>query len=140
MRSKSISRKCFDRQCRKAISDFPRFADGVQHPTFPGIPPLTLCPTTETATNISVFHSATAVFCAPSDLSGVDCLYRETIRCSPRWQTGGIVAHRRDCIILNTGSDEPGMRGLDIARVHLFFQGWRRSIFVRTCSPVLQTL
>ena len=92
-----------------------------QHPTFPGTPPLTLCPTTETATNISVFHSATAVFCAPSDLSGVGGLYRETIRCSPRWQTGGIVAHRRDCIILNTGSDEPGMCGLDIARVHLFF-------------------
>ena len=70
---------------------------------------------------ISVFHSATAVFCAPSNPSGIGGLYRETIRCTPRWQTGNVTAPRRDCIILNTGSDAPGMRGLDIARIHLFF-------------------
>jgi hypothetical protein len=92
-----------------------------QHPAFVGTPPLHLCPTTENVEKISVFHSATAVFCAPSNPSGIGGLYRETIRCTPRWQTGGIISHRRDCIILNTGSDAPGMRGLDIARVHLFF-------------------
>jgi hypothetical protein len=72
-------------------------------------------------TKISVFHSATATFCAPSNPSGIGGLYRESIRCTPCWQTGGITGRRRDCIILNTGSDVPGMRGLDIARVHLFF-------------------
>ena len=85
------------------------------------MPPLHLCPTTDNIAKICVFHSATATFCAPSNPSGVGSLYRETIRCTPRWQTGEITACRRDCIILNTGLDAPGMRGLDIARVHLFF-------------------
>lgn len=98
-----------------------RFLFYQQQPSFTGIPPLPLCPTTEHAENISVFHSATAIFCAPSNPSGIGGLYRETIRCTPRWKTADIVACRRDCVILNTGSDEPGMRGLDIARVHLFF-------------------
>jgi hypothetical protein len=92
-----------------------------QHPTFVGTPPLSSCPTTENVEKISVFHSATAVFCAPSNSSGIGGLYRETIRCTPRWQTGDIIARRRDCVVLNTGSDAPGMRGLEIARVHLFF-------------------
>jgi len=92
-----------------------------QQPTFIGSPPLHLCPTTEHAENISVFHSATAVFCAPSNPSGIGGLYRETIRCTPQWQTGDIIARRRDCVILNNGSDASGMRGLDVARVHLFF-------------------
>jgi len=92
-----------------------------QYPTFTGAPPLPLCPTTANVEKISVFHSATAIFCAPSNPSGIGGLYRETIRCTPRWQTGDIIARRRDCIVLNTGSDAPGMRGLDIARVHLFF-------------------
>ena len=54
-----------------------------QSPTFAGTPPLRLCPPTENVKNISVFHSATAVFCAPSNFSGVGGLYCETIRCTP---------------------------------------------------------
>jgi hypothetical protein len=92
-----------------------------QNPAFDGSPPLSLCPTTNDAKNISVYHSAIAVFCAPSNPSGVGSLYRETIRCAPRWKTGDVTAHRRDCVVLNTGSDIPGMRGSNIARVHLFF-------------------
>ena len=92
-----------------------------QNPMFPGEPPLSHCPTTEHVKNIAVFHSATAIFCAPSNLSGIGGLYHETIRSTPRWQTGGTIAHWRDCVILNTGSEEPGMRGFDIARVRLFF-------------------
>ena len=84
-------------------------------------PPLSLCPTTDNVEKIRVYHSATAVFCAPSNPSGIGSLYRETIQCTPWWQTGDITAHRRDCVVLNTGSDVPGMRGLNVARVHLFF-------------------
>ncbi|KAF9790606.1 hypothetical protein BJ322DRAFT_1104263 [Thelephora terrestris] len=98
-----------------------RFLFYEKNPTFTGPPPLHLCPTTEHIEKISVFHSATATFCAPSNPSGPGGLYRETIRCTPRWQTGGVVAHRRDCVVLNTGSEVPGMRGLNIARVHLLF-------------------
>ena len=70
---------------------------------------------------ISVFHSPTAIFCAPSNPSGIGGLYHETIWCTPQWQMGDIIAHQQDCIILNTRSDAPGMRGLDVARIHLFF-------------------
>ena len=86
-----------------------------------GTPDLLRCPTTDHATKIHVFHSATATFCAPSNPSGIGGLYRETIRCTPRWQTGNIIAPRRDCVTLNTEPDVPGVRGLDVARVHLFF-------------------
>ena len=98
-----------------------RFLFYEQNPAFDGSPPLSLCPTTVNTKKIAVFHSATATFCAPSNPSGPGGLYRETIRCAPRWQTGDIIAPRRDCVILNVGSEAPGMRGVDVARVHLFF-------------------
>ena len=71
--------------------------------------------------HLSVFHSANAVFCAPNNPSGIAGMYRETIRSTPRWRSGGVVSPRRDCIFLDNGSDEPGVRGADVARVHLFF-------------------
>lgn len=88
---------------------------------FDGTPPLSHCPVTSNVKNIHVFHSATATFCAPSNTSGIGGLYRETIRSTPRWQTGNTIAPRRDCVVLNTAPDVPGMGGLDIARAHLFF-------------------
>ena len=92
-----------------------------QSPTFNGSPLLSQCPTTSNTTKIQVFHSATTTFCTPSNPSGVGGLYHETIRSTPQWQTGDIVAPRRDCVLLNTDPDVPGMRGLDVAHVHLFF-------------------
>ena len=93
-----------------------------QNPTFAGVlPPPLLWPTMDNTTKISVYHSATATFCTPSDPSGISGLHHKTIWCTPWWQTGDIVAHRRDCVVMNTGLDEPGMRGSNIARVHLFF-------------------
>jgi hypothetical protein len=92
-----------------------------QNPTFAGTPSVSACPAIESVEDISVFHSAKAVFCAPSNPSGIGGLYRETIRCTPKWKTSGITAPRRDPILLETGSDMAGVRGLDVARVHLFF-------------------
>ena len=48
-------------------------------------------------------------------------MYRETIRSTPRWRSGGSVSPRRDCVFLDNGSDEPGVRGSDVAQVLLFF-------------------
>ena len=84
-------------------------------------PPLPACPSLESVEDISIFHSAKAIFCAPSNNSGIEGLYRETIRSTPRWQTSGITAPRRDCVLIATGSDVAGVRGLEVARVHLFF-------------------
>ena len=92
-----------------------------QNPSFTGTPSISACPTVELVEDISVFHSAKAVFCAPSNPSGIGGLYRETIQCTPKWKTSGIVAPRRDCILLETGSDVGGVRSLDVARVHLIF-------------------
>ena len=70
---------------------------------------------------VSVLHSAYAVFCAPTNPSGIGGMYRETIRSVPQLKSGGVTAPRRDCVLLNNGSDEPGMKGLEVARVHLMF-------------------
>jgi hypothetical protein len=98
-----------------------RFLFYQENPTFIGTPPLSTCPSLEYLQDLSVFHSAKAIFCAPSNDSGIEGLYRETIRSTPRWQTSGTTAPRRDCVLLATGSDMAGVRGLDVARVHLFF-------------------
>ena len=47
-------------------------------------------------------------------------MYRETIRSAPRWKSGDTVTSRYDCIFVDNGSDEPGVKGLDVARVHRF--------------------
>ena len=85
------------------------------------MPPITSCLTIKSAEDISVFHSTRAIFSAPSNPSGIGGLYRETIWCTSKWRTSGITAPRQDCVLLETGSDIEGVRGLDIARVHLFF-------------------
>ena len=69
---------------------------------------------------LSVFHSATAIFRAPNNPSGTGGMYHETIRSAPKWKSGGTVTPRRDCVFIDNGSDEPGIKGLDVARVYLF--------------------
>jgi hypothetical protein len=67
---------------------------------------------------ISTYSSAVATFFAPSDLSGIGGMRRERIRATSRWRNDG---SRYDCIFVNTDPTEDGMRGLQIARVRLFF-------------------
>ena len=87
-----------------------------QHPGFARKPPLSACPSVKFAEDISVFHSAKALFYTPSDPSGVCGLYCEMIQCTPKWKTGGVVVPQKDCIVLNAGSDiADGARGLNVA-------------------------
>ena len=69
---------------------------------------------------ISVFHSAMAIYYAPSDPSGIGNMHHEYIRSTPAWRGEG---ERRDCILVNTSESEiPGsINGLEAARVMLFF-------------------
>lgn len=67
---------------------------------------------------ISVFHSVVATFYAPSDQSGIRGLRRERIRCTPSWRGLGA---RRDCAFVVEDQDKPGMKGLRVIRVKLFF-------------------
>ena len=67
-----------------------------------------------------MFHSAFALYHAPSDLSGIGGMHREYIRTTPVWQGG---APRYDCVYV-TGKGEPddeGFRALHVAQVRLFF-------------------
>lgn len=70
---------------------------------------------------VTVFNSAVATFYAPSDLSGIGGMYRERIRATPAWKKGDIETPRYDCVFIDINSTLLGMRGLQIARVHLFF-------------------
>lgn len=74
------------------------------------------CPSFEG--RVSVFHSATAHFYAPSDLCGTGGMYHERIRSTPLWQGR---YSRRDTVFIETNSTPPGMPGMDVGRIYLFF-------------------
>ena len=67
---------------------------------------------------ISVFHSAVARFYAPSDLCGAGGMYRERIHSTPTWRGA---APRYDTVFFETDPELPGMRGMTVGRVFLFF-------------------
>ncbi|KAL7278946.1 hypothetical protein ACG7TL_006778 [Trametes sanguinea] len=81
--------------------------------------PLADCPPfPSNSLHISVYYSATAIFCAPSDPSGLGGMRREIIRAAPEWRKR---SSRFDCIFVNRSNDLPGLLGMDVARVRLFF-------------------
>ncbi|KIJ12363.1 hypothetical protein PAXINDRAFT_83109 [Paxillus involutus ATCC 200175] len=67
---------------------------------------------------ISVFHSACAMFYAPSDISGIHGMRREWIRSTPSWRKKH---HQHDCVFIVVDQSQPGMRGMVIGQVKLFF-------------------
>jgi hypothetical protein len=79
---------------------------------------LELCPEIAEYLCVKVFHSATSVYYAPSDLSGIGGMHRELIRATPRWKGG---PGRYDCIYVGKDADLEGFRGLHVVRVKLFF-------------------
>lgn len=66
---------------------------------------------------IRVFHSALAMYYAPSDLCGAGGLQRERIRANPAWYG----RHRFDTVFVNVDEHKSGFEGLMVARVLLFF-------------------
>ena len=67
---------------------------------------------------ISVFHSAVARFYAPSDLCGAGGMYQERIHSTPIWRGA---APRYDTVFVDIDPELPGMRGMTVGRVFLFF-------------------
>jgi len=67
---------------------------------------------------ITIYSSALATFHAPSDFSGIGGMRCERIRAVKSWRNG---PGRYDTIFVNTNSSKDGMRGLNVARVRLFF-------------------
>lgn len=67
-------------------------------------------------TNVDVFHSARAVFHAPSDVSGTHGMQRQMIRATPSWRQKEA---QYDCVLI-VEDDSPGMRGMVVGRVRCF--------------------
>jgi hypothetical protein len=92
-----------------------------QDATPPTEPP---CINVSHADHLKVFHSARAIFCAPSNPSTTTGMCHETIRATPAWNRGEVPGPRYDCIFVSDGgsnSDGSIMSDLLIARVLLFF-------------------
>jgi hypothetical protein len=66
---------------------------------------------------VSVFHSARAIFYAPSDVSGSYGMRRQIIRSTPSWRQKEA---RYDCVLVVEDQVKPGMRGLIVGRVRAF--------------------
>ena len=67
---------------------------------------------------ISIYHSAVAQFYTPSDICGIKGMWCECIHALPSWQKGAPHYHT---IFIETDPDSPGMLGVDVAQVHVFF-------------------
>jgi hypothetical protein len=68
-------------------------------------------------TRVWVYSSATALYYAPSDPSGLHGMKREKIRCTNNWHSRG----RREDVVLVAVNPEEAADGLQAARVKLIF-------------------
>ena len=68
--------------------------------------------------NISVFHSAIASYFSPSDDCGRYGMCRERIRSCPLRRGKSPC---RNCVFVVEDEDKPGMRGMNVAQIQLFF-------------------
>ncbi|KAL7278386.1 LOW QUALITY PROTEIN: hypothetical protein ACG7TL_008366 [Trametes sanguinea] len=67
---------------------------------------------------LMVYYSATATFYAPSDPSGEGGMRREIVRANPNWRGK---SSRFDCVFINKSNSQPGLLGMDVARLRLLF-------------------
>jgi len=63
--------------------------------------------------------STTATYYTPSDESGTGGMHRTRIRSTVAWRNG---LPRYNCVFISQGNALPGMRGLHVAQVMLFFR------------------
>jgi hypothetical protein len=68
--------------------------------------------------DVKVFHSAIAIFFAPSDPSGVCSMWRERIWATPSWWEG---EPRYDTVFVVKDNERPGMCELNVAHIWTFF-------------------
>lgn len=80
---------------------------------------LTLCP--RFSGTISIYHSATATYFAPSDTSGLGGMYRERIRATPTWNRGESSIARYDCVLVQVSPEDDGFRSMQVARIRSLF-------------------
>lgn len=92
-----------------------QFIYAQRHPDYEDFPPQSELP--EVSSKISVYHSATASFYAPSDLCGARGMYHERIRANPSWKG----KRRFDTVFVTVSDNDQFIHGMLVARVLLFF-------------------
>jgi hypothetical protein len=97
--------------------------------TFPQDIPLDECPRFQGCINI--FHSAISCFYAPSNLCGTGGMYCERIQSNPNW-CGEYAQY--DTVFVETDVELPGMCGMLIRRVLLFFSFLSVARITHVCS------
>ncbi|RXW13606.1 hypothetical protein EST38_g12246 [Candolleomyces aberdarensis] len=75
------------------------------------------CPVIDPHLHIKLFKSATVLYHAPSDVSGIAGMSREVIRATPSWQNG---APRHDCVLVELDPGVAGFAGMNVAQVQMF--------------------
>jgi hypothetical protein len=75
------------------------------------------CPAVDSHLHIKLFKSATVLYHAPSDVSGIAGMHREVIRATPSWQHG---PPRHDCVFVELDSEVAGFAGMNVAQVQMF--------------------
>ena len=75
---------------------------------------------------IKVVNSASALFYAPSDASGIHGMRQEIIRSTPLWRDEG---PRYDCAFVNVHPETDPMSGLEVVRVLTFFSFYFRGTY-----------
>ncbi|KAI6008460.1 hypothetical protein EDC04DRAFT_2871492 [Pisolithus marmoratus] len=63
--------------------------------------------------SVNVYNSASSMFYAPSDMSGLHGMCHKHICCSPTWRNEG---SHYDCVFVITNPHTKGMLGLDVTR------------------------
>lgn len=101
-----------------------RFLQGQLSPTYNSFTDAQLLPFFNCP--ISVYPSAIATFYAPSDPCGTRGMRRECIQAIPSWRWG---PGCYDCVLVETNPNAPGMLGLNVARMQLFFSFSYRGTF-----------
>ena len=74
------------------------------------------CPALPPDLRINIYHSASATYYAPSDLSGIGGMHREYIKATPSWKG----KPRYDCIFIDKEPELDGFAGLHVARAKTF--------------------
>ncbi len=72
---------------------------------------------------VRVFHSATATFYSPSDISGIQGMHRERIWATLSWHG----YPRYDCALAIVDQEKSGFRGMNAVCILLFFSFWHNS-------------
>ena len=80
---------------------------------------LNLCPEISLTLHVQVYHLASTVYHAPSDLSGIGGMRRKYIRATPNWRRKGV--SRNDCVFVEREPENEGFQALGVAQVQMFF-------------------